>query len=750
MREMAMRRTLASRSLCGLLVVVIAAGASLPHASAQQVTGTQVKRAIRRGVNYLRNKQQADGDWPRYGLPSGTTVLCLVAMLSAGVPADDPDIRRGLAAIKHQGDRFTYVIALKIMALALTDPEGHAAEIQRAADVLINIQLNNGAWTYHGGQGGSGDHSNTQFALLGLHEARQAGAKVPQRVWRLAEKQWVLTQHRDGAWGYSTRAKNSPTGSMTAAGVASLYIVGNSLATRRERGFTKDGRAPHCGQYAQNASIAGGLAWLTRNFTVQSNPGHRGWHLYYLYGLERVGMLTGFPRFGQHDWYREGAAYLVRNQQPDGSWKKAVHETAFALLFLGKGHRSILINKLRWCRSNDWRPDRNDAANLTAWIGDKLGQPVTWQVVDLDDPIERWLEAPILYFNGHRFPKLSEEHCKKVRQFAELGGTILAEACCGAKPFVSGMRRFAEENFGEFPLQRLEPDHPVYHSMYRLDADDYELEGINLGCRTSILFSPRDLSCLWEQGNVPVLSARAFKMGAHIAAYATGGDPLSDRLAVVHVPDDKPKRVRAVQSGVQIGQVVHNGDWRPDPHVVPNLATMLNERANVDVVTKAEPIPLEQPAVFEHPILYMVGHYEFTLTQAQRENLQRFLKRGGFLLAEACCGRKGFDKSFRQLMVDICGPGALKPLPDDHPILSGKIGYDISRAAYRPALKREKPDLTRPALEGVELNGRTAVIYTQYGIGCGLEGHKCYHCRGYTEDDAKRVAFNIILYALSY
>ncbi len=734
-----------------VLVLVLLSPASAGKVRAQELTGEQVKRAIRRGVSYLRSRQQADGNWPTYRLASGTTALAVLAMLNAGVPKDDPAVRAALRQVAVATDRFTYVVSLKVMALAEADAKGYAAVIQRGADFLARSQLSNGAWTYQPPPRGNGDHSNTQFALLGLHAASQGGAKIAPSVWRKAERHWSLTQKKDGGWGYGGHGskRETPTGSMTAAGVASLYIVGGNLATRRERGF-KNGKAPGCGQYAQNEAIAGGLAWLTRHFSVDTNPGSGRWLYYYLYALERVGMLTGMLRFGRHDWYREGAARLVVDQRADGSWGGTVYQTSFALLFLGKGHRSILIHKLRWSRTNAWQQDRNDAAHLSAWLGDKLGQSVTWQVVDLGDPVEKWLEAPILYFNGHRFPKFTEDQAKKLRRYVELGGTILAEACCGMEAFTSGMRAFAGKTFAEWPFRELEADHPLYHAMYDLKQADFELEGIGLGCRTSVIFSPRDLSCLWEQGDIPILSERAFRMGANIAAYATGREVLRDRLSVVQLPGDKPKPGLITQGGLQLGQVVHDGGWRPAPYALPNLAAVLNQRANVDVVTKPVPVALDEKTLFNYPIIYMVGQYAFKLSQAELEGLRRYLKRGGFLFADACCGREAFDKAFRGLMREMFGPNALQPLAETHPILSGQIGYDISRVKYQPILQRKRPELTKPVLEGVQLEGRTAVVYSRYDLGCALEGHKCYYCPGYVRADAERVAVNIILYALSY
>ena len=47
-------------------------------------------------------------------------------------------------------------------------------------------------------------------------------------------------------------------------------------------------------------------------------------------------VLAGHERVGTHDWYREGAAQLLRTQYKDGSWRgeHPLYATSFALLFL--------------------------------------------------------------------------------------------------------------------------------------------------------------------------------------------------------------------------------------------------------------------------------------------------------------------------------------------------------------------------------------------------------------------------------
>jgi hypothetical protein len=661
-------------------------------------------------------------------------------------------MQRAIEAVRGIPLQATYVVSLKAQALAAADPSKHRDQIQKSADWLARAQQMNGMWGYML-DGLRTDFSNSQFALLGLHEAAKAGARVNSSVFIRARVSWVNSQNPDGGWGYMPNYTQS-TGSMTSAGVASLYICGNALAMNRGRGKQTDDGVVCCTPYVEYRPIARGLKWLTQHFSVQRNPGSGTWYYYYMYGVERVGILSGLRHFGEHDWYREGAAELLDRQRQGGVWRECDEavDTAFALLFLAKGHKPVLFNKLQYAADpNTWNLTRNDLTHLLAHMGDKLGEPMSWEAVPLTADVEDWLTAPILYFNGQDFPRFQADQIERVREYIRQGGTVLIGATCDLASFRRGFQQFAKEAFPDDPLIKLTPDHPVFNSVYDLRQTKLELLGISTGCRTSVLFMPRDIACLWDLGNVPGDSEEAFRLGTNIAAYATGLEPLPDKLDAVRLVDIEAGPATPPPRGaLHVGQLMHNGDWRPNPKAVPNLAEYLHQQLAVDVVPAFEPLTATDPKLAMHPILYMTGHYSFTLKPEEVEALRRHLERGGLLLANACCGRQTFDTSFRGLAQQLFPSHPLERIPADHPIIAGSPGVPLPAIDYRQALDLEQPGLSEVQLEGITLDGRLVVVYSRYSLDCGMDGHKCFACRGIEHDDALRVAGNIILYALSY
>ncbi len=741
-------------ALCAAAVLSALSLGACPARGA--VTGEQVRRAVQRALAYLRQTQRRDGDWSGSGHRGGTTALGVLGMLHAGVPANDPAIARGLAALDRVPNEATYVVSLKAQVYGILNDPRHRRQLQAATDWLIRTQLPTGMWSYgliRGNVRGRGDNSNTQFALLGLHEAAKAGIRVPQAVWQNSRRHFTNVQVPDGGWGYRNEPRSY--GSMTVAGIASLYIVGQRLHVSGAKLFI-NGAYPNCGKYQQNVVLAAGIQWMTENFSVRENPGRGGtWLHYYLYGLERVGMISGMRNFGRHDWYREGAEHLVGTQGQGGNWGRGVYDTVFALLFLSKGNRPVLIQKLKWrsLREPSWNRNIHDLENLTVFIDDKFGKRVTWQTTTLELPLAELRVSPLLFITGHEFPIFTAAEKKKLRAFVETGGTLLCEACCGSRAYAEGFRRFAAGTFPEYRLRSLEKHHPVFRSYYKM-GELYDLQGIEVGCRTGVFFSPRALSCLWELRTIPKWSDLAFRLGTNIAAYATGRELLADKLDKVELPTRRKGAPAAEvpRGAVRIARLIHEGDYRADIHVEENMAAMLRDKAKVDVVARGRHLRATDEKIYEYPILFMTGHFTFNLPDEEIAALRAYLDRGGILLADSCCGRRAFDTSFREMVRKLYPAQELQELAASHPIYTGQVGVQLGEMRYRRILADELKSrgTTRPPLEAVTVKGRTVILYSKYDWSCAVEGDNPYSCRGYADADGRKLALNLFLYAISY
>ena len=303
--------------------------------SKQQEDWAQVQQkinvAIADGVDYLLDQQELDGSFSfeQVGYRNGQTALVVYALLKSGVSRVHPTIRRAVEFLRNNRSVKTYSIACHILALIALNDEQDRERITQMVDELASWQR--GGFAY---PDSAVDFSNTQYAALALWAGARYGCRIPEKVWsRMADqtlKQQEEVKNPYGPAGFGYRVDTKPTGSMTAAGVAILAICEEQM--NRRRGDIDVGKTR-------------GLAWLAEQFSVRTNPDPHGapnerWLHYYLYGLERVGGLLQVSHFGEHDWYREGARYLLDDQNDNGAWSTAYGEeqpnTCFALLFLNR------------------------------------------------------------------------------------------------------------------------------------------------------------------------------------------------------------------------------------------------------------------------------------------------------------------------------------------------------------------------------------------------------------------------------
>ena len=77
---------------------------------------------------------------------------------------------------------------------------------------------------------------------------------------------------------------------------------------------------------------------------------------------------------------------------------------------------------------------------------------------------------------------------------------------------------------------------------------------------------------------------------------------------------------------------------------------------------------LSSENVFEFPLVIMTGEGDFQLTDEERQNLRRYVERGGLLLASAGCSSPEWDRAFRREMAGVFAKQQLQAIPMTHPI----------------------------------------------------------------------------------
>ena len=808
---------LARGALTALAVGLLSteAGRAAGPPAGEQETVAKVNKAIDTGVQYLRVNRKATNHWEGFwanalsGMDGGVTGLACLAMLNSGVRPDDKDLSSALDYMRKLEPERTYVAALVAMCLAETKNPKDLPQIQKSVDFLLKTarreQGKLTGWGYPASQLDRPDASNSQYALLGLYAGKQAGAKIPESLWKEIRTLYIGTQSKEtrdtGYWSY-VEGTNRASFTMTVAGVSGLVIARMGLNESAQQLDPKSGVAAKCGEYAENEPIRKGLNWIGGEKQFSFDKARESQSLFYnIYGIERVGRLSGQRFIGKYDWYREGCDYLVRTQNKDGSWSSnagfaedqvKVMATSFALLFLSKGRSPVLISKLAHGDSViteegvlvekggsdaivDWNRKQNDARNLTDYASRELFKnvPLGWQVYDprrkslgKDDEIleevGQLVQSPILYINGHTAPRLTGEQERLLTKYIEEGGFVIAEACCGSEEFAVGFRALVAKLFKENELKPMAPEHAIWRTHFAVPPTEFKkVECLDRGCRTVMVFFPEPISGYWEESKYMAPSGKAatnrgesaFHLGMNIVAYATGMEPPKQRLSKAKVADNskEPPPVKGLLKPLQI----RLGEQPPAPVAMRNLMNHMRDEAKLDVVAGVEHLPPNAEDLFKYKFLYMHGRKSFDIDADGIDNIKANLQSGGLLLADACCGKEEFDKSFRKFAAAMFPDNKLEPIPADDMLFSEKL----NNTAIKTVKRREKAGTAQagndagfedlpPALEGVKVNGRWVVVYSRFDLGCALENHKSTDCLGHTPDSARRLAAAAVLYSL--
>ncbi len=96
--------------------------------------------------------------------------------------------------------------------------------------------------------------------------------------------------------------------------------------------------------------------------------------------------------------------------------------------------------------------------------------------------------------------------------------------------------------------------------------------------------------------------------------------------------------------GFQIAKVKYKGggDWYANKTALPNLINFCNQNIKTNINPAEATVDVGSPELFNYPWLYLTGHGNVIFSDAEAENLRKYLIAGGFLLIDDNYGLKPF------------------------------------------------------------------------------------------------------------
>lgn len=314
----------------------------------------QARKAVDRGLVYLRSKQDKDGGWTAMYGPAVTAIVAQAFAQQDEYGPRHPIVRRAVSGIlryqqtdggiyERRQNLANYQTSIVLMLLASLDDPQHKARVAKAQAFLTKLQFDenesvdvDNAW--YGGAGYNElkrpDLSNTQMMLEAL---RQSGLSKEHPVYRRALKFVSRCQLNEatndlplakgfsgGGFIYSPNQRGESKASENLEeGQAPLRAYGSmTYAGFKSMLYASVGR--------DDPRIAACLKWIGRHYTLDENPNMPGQQsaegLYYYYhvfaraldawGEPLIVDAEGTP----HHWRRDLCRKLISLQKQDGSW----------------------------------------------------------------------------------------------------------------------------------------------------------------------------------------------------------------------------------------------------------------------------------------------------------------------------------------------------------------------------------------------------------------------------------------------
>ena len=195
-----------------------------------------------------------------------------------------------------------------------------------------------------------------------------------------------------------------------------------------------------------------------------------------------------------------------------------------------------------------------------------------------------------------------------------------------------------------------------------------------------------------------------------------------------------------------------SGNWDADARMPSNILNSLVEYTSIRVDPNEHIVDAGASVLPNYPFVYLTGNKMLRFTEAERANLRRYLRNGGFMFVDDCNHDIDgtFAKTFEgEIKTILDRPGEeIRKLPKEHPLFYTFFEFKDGPPATSHELNGWGDDIVHDYLQAIEIDGRIAVLYSNKDYGC--EWNYDWTNKRFSTSDNTRFGVNIIVYALTH
>jgi hypothetical protein len=202
-------------------------------------------------------------------------------------------------------------------------------------------------------------------------------------------------------------------------------------------------------------------------------------------------------------------------------------------------------------------------------------------------------------------------------------------------------------------------------------------------------------------------------------------------------------KVYAQTPAFKIAKLKYNGggDWYANKTSLPNLIEFCNRNLKTNIAAEEEVVEAGSAEIVFYPFIHMTGHGNVVFSDAEAQNLRRYLEGGGFLHID---DNYGLNKFVRLEMKKVFPELDFVELPFAHPIYHQK--YDFPKGLP----KVHEHDGKSPQGFGLIYKGRLVCFFSyECDLGNGWEDQSVYNDPEAVRQQALKMGANILTYALT-